>query len=295
MFTSLSRRRKRIVSNLGLVWSLVISGAHEQALANGEYELHHGSPAEDAGMGAGAPTTDFLGNPRFQDPNITGRGDGSGVDIGAIWVEQTATSNIDLATTVVAGPATGLEDQQATVNWTVQSVGTGTATGSWHDAIYLSASPVFTPEAILLGEVQYTGDLGPGQSYNASGTFTLPGVTSGDFYFLVRCNSENEIFEGTNLANNAAASATVAMDLPALSIGTPLDGSLAATGSSELYKVATTAGGNLNVALTGASGNTNELYVAFGDAPTRQAFDVRSVQVNSANQAVSLENVQAGT
>ncbi len=263
---------------------------------SGQYELHPGSPAEDAGTGVGAPTTDFLGNPRFQDPNITGRGDGSGVDIGAIWVEQTATSNIDLATTVVAGPATGLEDQQATVNWTVQSVGTGTATGSWHDAIYLSASPVFTPDAILLGEVQHTGDLGPGQSYNASRTFTLPGVTPGNYYFLVRCNSENEIFEGTNLANNVMASATpVAMSLPALTLGTPQSGQLATTGASELYQLTTTAVGDLNFTLSGPSGATNELYVSFGNVPTQQSFDARGVRSGSANQSVSLASAQAGT
>src|SRR5262249_41419087 len=49
--------------------------------AGGQYALHPGSPAEDAGSSIGAPTTDFLGNPRFKDPNIVGRGDGSGVDM----------------------------------------------------------------------------------------------------------------------------------------------------------------------------------------------------------------------
>src|SRR5262249_3813364 len=164
-----------------------------------------------------------------------------------------------------------------------------------HDAVYLSASPVFTPDAILLGQVQHTGDLGPGQSYTASGTFTLPGVTPGNYYLLVRANSQNEVFEGSNLADNVAASSTVAMGLPALTIGTPVNGSLAATGSSELYQVTTVAGCNLSVSLTGASGDTNELYVSFGDVPTRQEFDARSVRVGSANQAVSLANVQPGT
>ncbi len=155
-----------------------------------QFELIPGSPAEGAGTshvspGVPAPATDILGNPPFKDPNITGRGDGSGYDMGAIWPQQVATSDVDLATTAVSGPATGLEGQSVTVNWTVESVGAGTATGSWHDAVYLSASPVFTPDAILLGEVEHTGDLGPGQSYNASGTFTLPGVVPGNDYYIV--------------------------------------------------------------------------------------------------------------
>src|SRR5262245_13485984 len=102
---------------------------------------------------------------------------------------------------MVSGPTTGLEDQSVTVSWRVQSVGSAAATGAWHDAVYLSASPVFTPDAILLGEVSHSGDLGPGQSYNASGNFTLPGVVPGNHYFLVRTNSRNEVFEGTALVN----------------------------------------------------------------------------------------------
>lgn len=261
----------------------------------GQLQLRPGSPAEDAGTSAGAPSIDYLGNPRFKDPNLNGRGDGSGYDMGALEVGQIATSSVDLATTVVTGPATGLEGQQVTVNWTVQDVGSDVATGSWHDAVYLSASPVLTPDAILLGQVQHTGNVGPGQSYNASGSFTLPAVTPGNYYFLVRTNSQNEVFEAANLGNNTAASSAVAMDLPALTLGTPLNGSISATGLAQLYKVTTAAGGNLKVSLTGNNGGSNELYVSFGQAPTRQAFDARSNQLNSANQALSLTNVRAGT
>src|SRR4029077_17680292 len=115
-----------------------------------QFTLHPGSPVEDAGTITGAPAKDFLGNSRFKDPNITGRGDGSGFDMGAFEVQQVAASNVDLAASAVSGPATGIEDQSVTVNWNVQSVGTGTASGSWYDAVYLSASQTFTPDAILL-------------------------------------------------------------------------------------------------------------------------------------------------
>ena len=118
-----------------------------------QYELHPGSPAEDAG------TVRVLRRPtssgtRFQYPNIIGRGDGSGVDIGAIWVEQIATSKIDLATTGVSGPATG---SKAEVDH-----GRLDRSERRHDGghrflarrrSYPSPSPVLTPDAILLGQV----------------------------------------------------------------------------------------------------------------------------------------------
>ena len=263
-----------------------------------QYNLQPGSPVEDAGTSTGAPPTDFFGNPRYKDPNIIGRGDGSGYDVGAIEVQNAATSNIDLTLANVTAPATGVEGQSITVTWTDESAGAGAADGPWHDAVYLSATPVFTPDAILLGEATHTSSLAPGQSDSTpqSGMFTLPGVVPGNYYVIVRVNSRNEVFEGSNVANNAVASgATIAMDLPALTLGTPTTGNLAAAGAAQYYKLTTTAGGDLNFALSGADGTTNELYVSFGDVPSRQSFLARGVRNGSANESVSLANVQAGT
>jgi hypothetical protein len=261
-----------------------------------QYQLHAGSPVEDAGTGAGAKATDFFGNPRFKDPNLAGRGDGSGVDMGAIEVQQTATSDVDLTVNGITGPATGTQNQTVTVNWIVLSAGTATATGSWHDSVYLSPSPIFTADAILLGTVQHTGNLAPGQSYTASGTFALPGVAPGDYYYLVRTNSQNEVFEGSQFANNVAASSqTVATSLPSLSLATPVTGTLAGTGAGMLYQITAAAGTDLSIALAGVSGDINELYISYGFAPTRQSYDARGVVAGSANQTASIANTQAGT
>jgi Carboxypeptidase regulatory-like domain/CARDB len=261
-----------------------------------QYGLVPGSPVEDSGTSKGAPTTDFFGNPRFKDPNIASRGDGSGVDMGAIETQQTASSNVDLATTAVSGPATGLQGQTATVNWTVQNVGTAAAIGPWHDTVYLSSSPTWTPDAILLGTGQYTGNLAPGASYNASASVTLPGVVPGNDYFIVRTNSENEVFEGTSYLNNTLASAnSIAMDLPAVTLGSSVNGTLATAGASEMFKVVVPSTSALSLQLTGAVGTANELYVAFGNVPTSQAFLARGVVAGQANQSITLASAQPGT
>ncbi len=261
----------------------------------GQYQLKPGSPAEDAGTNVGAPLTDFYGHPRFKDPNLAGRGNGSGYDMGAIEVQEFATSDVDLTVTAVSGPQAGQQGQSVTVSWTVQSVGTGDATGTWQDAVYLSSSPVFTADAILLGSVTHAGNLSSGQTYNASGSFKLPGVTPRDYYFLVRSNAQNEVFEGSERANNVGASSqTIAMTLPALILGSATTGTLSATGVALLYQVTTTAGTDLNLALTGPGGNSNELYVSYGVAPTREAFDERGAKLGTANQSVSVSNTRAG-
>ena len=236
--------------------------------AGGQYELHPGSPAEDAGTSAGVlrrPTSSAT------HPSRTRTSRAAATARVSISARSGSSRPPRPTSTWPPPPSAGRRPDWKTNRllstapsraWAAEA-----ATGSWHDAVYLSASPILTPDAVLLGEVQHTGDLGPGQSYNASGTFTLPGVTPGNYYFLVRCNAENEVFEGANLANNTAAgTATVAMGLPALTLDTPLAGQLAATGAGELYQVTTAAGSDLDVALTGPGGNTNELYVSFGAA-----------------------------
>ena len=92
---------------------------------------------------AGAPATDFFGNPRFQDPNITGRGDGSGVDIGAIGSSR---SRRPASTWPPPRERTRLRGSKAR-----RSPSTGpsrtsaaAATGSWHDAVYLSPARAHT-------------------------------------------------------------------------------------------------------------------------------------------------------
>ena len=216
-----------------------------------QYELRPGSPVEGAGTsfvsaGVPAPATDFFGNPPFKDPNITGRGDGSGYDMGAIWPQQFATSNIDLATLSVTAPATGTEGETVTVDWTVQEDGSGTATGSWSDAVYLSDTPVFSPDAQFLTRVEHTGSLGPGQSYSGSASVTLNNVLPGNHYILVRCNDLNDIFEGLATANNTAATQTpISFALPSLTLNTPYNDQFTGAGQSHYYQVTVPAGETL--------------------------------------------------
>jgi hypothetical protein len=79
--------------------------------AGGDFRVHPGSPVEDAGTSAGAPATDFLGNPRFKDPFLTGRGDGSGYDMGAFEVQYSVVSDLAFGAAAYSvvdtdGPAT---------------------------------------------------------------------------------------------------------------------------------------------------------------------------------------------
>lgn len=260
--------------------------------ASQQFQLRAGSPVIDAGTNVGAPLTDRLGHPRFDDPNVVGNGI---VDLGALERQETATSDVDLRAVSVSGPATGLQGDTVTVNWMVESLGPGAAIGSWFDAIYLSADAVLTPDDLFLGDAQHTGDLGAGGSYMASKQVTLPGVLPDDYYFIVRANSRNEVFEGLALSNNVAASTgTIAMDLPTLTFGAPVNASLP-SGAPLYYKINASAGADLKLTLDGTGGGSNELYLKFGDIPSRQSFDARGTTFDSPNQTISFPSAIAGT
>src|SRR6185436_18876062 len=112
------------------------------------------------------------------------------------------------------------------------------------------------PDDLLLGEALHSGDLGPSQSYAGSAEVSIPGVVPGTYYLLVRANNDDAVFEGRNVNNNVtAATSSISLDLPTLTIGVPLTGQIATTGDSRVYKVVVPAGSDLRVALDGpASG-----------------------------------------
>lgn len=265
--------------------------------ANLSFQLQGGSPVEDAGTSLGAPATDFFGNPRFDDPNIAGRGDDSGYDLGAIESQLVATSTVDLATLNVSGPTTGTQGMTATVHWTVKNVGTGAAAGPWSDAIYLSDTPVWTPDARFLKRVSHTGDLAAGESYDATTDVTLTNVLPGDHYFLVRGNDLNEVFEGLSTANNTGAAASpITFAMPTLTLNTPFHDQFTAAGQAKYYQITVAAGQTLSFSLqSAAGGGSTELYVSRGAIPSRSQFDFSGGGAIAASRQVIVPQTQQGT
>ena len=66
----------------------------------------------------------------------------------------------DLATTSVTAPATATDGQSITVGWQVKDQSTSSASGTWQDSVYLSATPTITSSSILLGTEPHSGGLG---------------------------------------------------------------------------------------------------------------------------------------
>lgn len=264
-----------------------------------DYRPTYGSPAIDAASGtvANYPLTDAFGLARYNDPLVTkktGTPDVNGKypDMGAFEFVQTAPSNLDLTVSNVQGPSTALVGTQVQVNWTVTNIGSGTAYGPWHDAVYLVTDPDTNPVATYAGTALEGAGiiLGPGASYNGTATVTVPGTTVGPHRWEVRTNVLGEIFEGANTANNTGIGLDqVDVDLTQLvPAAAPLTGSFPGVGQWAFYKVIpdTTQTTKVQLALNQGVAGSVQLFVGAGYVPSPQHFDFQQVEYNSTSASV---------
>ncbi|MCU0870895.1 MAG: putative Ig domain-containing protein, partial [Pirellulaceae bacterium] len=112
----------------------------------------------------------------------------------------------DLRVTSVAAPLQGLEGTIIDVAWSVQNIGTGTASGGWHDTVYLQEAGNADAERIALGSYRYSESLAAGDAYSRRETVSLPAQTTGLFRVFVTTDLENTIYEADE-GNNAASAA----------------------------------------------------------------------------------------
>ncbi len=109
-------------------------------------------------------------------------------------------------------PASGTE---TVVNWVVKNVGTGaTSVPYWYDQVHLSLNTVWgDADDIDLGIVVNPNYLAAGESYQNSRTISIPKGLNGDYYFLVKTDAYNHVFEDQFEGDNVIASNLIHIDL----------------------------------------------------------------------------------
>jgi hypothetical protein len=93
----------------------------------------------------------------------------------------------------------------ALVSWTTTNTGTGSALGSWSDAIYLSRDGVLGSDDVKLGSFAHVGPLAAGAAYSQQQSVALPLGATGAYQLLVVADDGNTVAElGVAEQNNAA-------------------------------------------------------------------------------------------
>ncbi len=129
----------------------------------------------------------------------------STVDDASMTVRYPALPN--LTVTAVTPPDHSYSGQDAVISWTVSNVGAGaTSVPTWYDWVYLSTDNVLDSGDTSLGQVQnpsyLPGGGSLGNSYTSSLHYTLPQGISGSYYYLVKTDIYDQVFENQNETDN---------------------------------------------------------------------------------------------
>ncbi len=201
----------------------------------------------------------------------------------------------DLSLASVTAPTAAIDGQSIAVHWQVTDQGTVAAFGGWLDSVYLSTTPTITADSILLGSVTHAGGLTAGNHYDASVTAAVPALTSGNYYVIVLADSHFNVADSDRTNNTlVATTGQLAVSVPGLNLGTPVNGSFTAADQDQYYQVNVPPGGSLVVTLaSAASSGTTALYVSHGAAPTPYSYQFAAT-ANQPNQALAIPNAAGG-
>ena len=186
----------------------------------------------------------------------------------------------DLRVTAVNAPTDVFSNDRRTVSWEVGNLGPGTTLQSaWRDDVYLSSDTMIGGGDFYLGSAYHYGILAPEAGYSAQLDVTIPASIDGDYYFIVRTDAVNQVFEHAWEGNNDGYPKTtlgdprpthvhlVAPDLAVQSLDAPASAT-ASHGLTVSYRV-----GNEGVLVTPASAWTDTYYLS-SDATLNTSADM---------------------
>jgi len=173
---------------------------------------------------------------------------------------------------LIVPPTIGI-GQPSTIDYTVMNIGPGTLPPStWTDRIYLSDDATLDATDLQLGGVAISKTLASGESYQGSLPVTLPPVEEGARHLILSINDDWNVLELHRLNNEKAASVNVLV--PKLQVGQVFNGSHGEGRTEQYFSMEASAGKSL--LLDFAHDNPNlEVYLRFGELPTRSAYDYR--------------------
>jgi hypothetical protein len=116
----------------------------------------------------------------------------------------------DLVVTNVVVPASANAGQTIPVTWTDYNQGTGPATNTWYDEVFLSSVNALGGGQ-LLGTFAYSNGLAVSQSTNITQTVTLPQFVQGNQWIVVKANALASFFESSTTNNSSISSQPISI------------------------------------------------------------------------------------
>ncbi len=190
--------------------------------------------------------------------------------------------DVDLAVTGATAPAAAVAGNGniIAVSWTVKNQGTATAQGDSTDAIYLSDTSAFDPQAARLLDSRSTDDQLPltaGASYTVSRAITLPDIPAGNHYLFFSANDA-----GGQGESDQGAEANDLFSLP-ITINSPGNIDLAVTGAAAPGNAVAGNGQAIDVSYTVKNQGTTAAASSWSDAiylSSQPTYDGLAIPLN---------------
>jgi len=206
-----------------------------------------------------------------------------------VTVEASAA---DLAAGTVTSPATAYAGQPITITFGVTDESGVASQGTWVDSVYFAAGTTLDGTAVVLGRSNDPGGIGPGQTVTRSLTARIPDIT-GSRHVIVVVDSQDTTLDPNRANNTAASSSPITISVPALALGTPITGTIAA-GEDLLYLLDVPPGTTVNLAAELGASDSAQLFTQYASEPTPSAYGQTSGNGASPSQAIILSQSQTG-
>ena len=215
----------------------------------------------------------------------------------ALGASDIAVNFPDLKVTHVSEPVAVRSGESLPVEWIVQNDSQVRLEGSsWIDTVYLSEDSIWDSGDMAVASQTYSLELGTEEVYRGSATIDTTDIEEGVYYIIVKADSDEQVNEGRLEANNVRSSdSALWLGIPELEPGETVNANLTDSNNAQYYVIDVEEGEHLQVSLNDANNlGANELYIQYGEPPTRTDYDARYSDNLAADQQVSIPQTHAG-
>ncbi|MBI3819718.1 MAG: hypothetical protein HY286_13565 [Planctomycetes bacterium] len=135
-------------------------------------------------------------------------GSANGADLEVRVTKAPPHPDLKMIAGTLAAPSIAYNGTTVLISFDVQNIGDATASGTWHDDIYISADPAGS-NPVFLKSFSHGGPLAPGSKYTVSTSVTIPSGLSGAYYPVIVADSTNTLNEFSGENNNTFVSPNV--------------------------------------------------------------------------------------
>lgn len=204
----------------------------------------------------------------------------------------------DLIIASVTPPASVSNGATATLSYRFKNMGPSPVLARLSNAVYFSTDTILDVLDLLARIDTLNVNLASGQHIDVTKALLVNGLPVGFYYVLVRADLYNNFPELKENNNLRPAATPTSVSMPQLPIGITVGNTLV---SNEFlyYRIAIPANlrnETLEINLKGDSNTANnELYLRYGQIPTRAQFDFKYGKANSGNQSFLVEALDSGS